>query len=59
MTELYEGATIVLTRSDTCHECRRRVDWLLTESPGRIRHWHAVEFGSLPYQPHTCPRRVQ
>lgn len=59
MSELYNGDRIVLTRSDTCHQCRMRVDWLLTEAPGRIRFWHAVEFSTYPYQPHQCLRRPQ
>lgn len=59
MTELYEGAKIILTRTDRCFTCRHRVDWLLTEAEGRIRHWHPVEFSIYPYQPHACPRRVQ
>lgn len=57
MNELYNGDKIIMRRSDTCHECRVRVDWLLTQTPGNRRFWHAVEFASYPHQAHVCAKR--
>lgn len=56
MKELYNGDRIIMTRSDMCHQCRKRVDWLQVQTDGGFRFWHAVEFATYPHQPHTCLR---
>lgn len=58
IVRLFDGARIIRFDNDVCHECRRRVLYVLTEGELRIRHWHALDWGVSPYVKHECPRRV-
>lgn len=54
----FGGHRIIRFDNDVCHECRRRVLYVLTEQESRIRHWHTLDWGVSPYLKHECPRRV-